>query len=60
MKLSKALKETFGVELEDCDKVELEHNYCNYMIVDVIVTDGNTGKKNNFLAYNTKLGIFPY
>lgn len=57
--ISKALKETHGVELEPTDKVTFKHNYCSHNIVDVVVTDicGNT---LFFEAYDCAAGCFPY
>ena len=60
MTLAEALKKTHDVELEDGDKVEFEHNYCEHTLVDVIVTDINTGEKHTFKAFNTRFGSFPY
>lgn len=55
-----ALKKTHGVELEENDKVEFEHNYCDHAVVDVVVTDGNTNEKYTFPAFNCRFGGFPY
>ena len=60
MKLKLALKETFGIEIEKHDKITLEHNYCNYSIVDVIVIDEQAKTKTVFHAYDTKRCVFPY
>ena len=57
--ISKALKETHGVELESTDKVTFEHNYCSHNIVDVIVTDVS-GHSLQFDAYDCAVGCFPY
>jgi hypothetical protein len=57
--ISKALKETHGVELEPTDKVTFKHNYCSHNIVDVIVTD-ICGKDFFFEAYDCAAGCFPY
>lgn len=58
--LKKALKKTFDVELEEKDKIYIEHNYCNYDIVDLIIEDCNTKEKYTFYAFNTETQSFPY
>ena len=60
VQLKKALKRTYDVLLDDGDEIELEHNYCEHTIVDVLITDVNTGEKHTFFAYDTVLGVFPY
>ena len=57
--ISKALKETHGVELEATDKITFKHNYCSHNIVDVIVTDIR-GRDFFFEAYDCAAGCFPY
>lgn len=57
--LTKALKETHGVELEPTDKITFKHNYCSRNIVDVIVTDV-CGHSFQFEAYDCAAGCFPY
>ena len=42
------------------DRVEFEHNYCEYTLVDVVVTDFYTRKQYVFECFDTRLGIFPY
>lgn len=54
-KLEKALMETFGVELEEDDKIEIRHCYADHMIFDIIVND-----EYEFYAYNARYGCFPY
>ena len=58
--LAKALKETFDLELDPTDVVTFEHNYCEYTIVDVVITDTKTGERFVGFNFDTKLGIFPY
>ena len=58
--LAMALLETYKVELEPMDRVEFEHNYCEYTLVDVIVTDFYTRQQYIFECFDTRLGIFPY
>ena len=58
--LVKALRDSFGVELESTDEVTFKHNYCEYTVVDVVITDTKTGEIFVGVAFDTKLGIFPY
>ena len=53
--LKKALKETFDAELEDNDIIDIEHNYQDHMVVDIIVN-----KQFTFYAFNFRFGSFPY
>ena len=57
--LKKALKESFDVELENNDKVTIEHNYCESSIVDIIIVDCNTKEKHIFYAYDMERHSFP-
>ena len=57
--LREALLETHKVELDISDKVEFQHNYCEPTIVDVVVTDGYTGKQATFHCFDTFGGTFP-
>ena len=59
-KLQKAIWETHQVELEKTDIVELEQNYCDPAIVDVVVTDTLTGYKMRFECFDTRNNCFPY
>jgi hypothetical protein len=56
----KALLETHKLELDPGDKVEILHNYADRSIVDIIVTDGCTGKRFTFNCFDTIKGTFPY
>ena len=58
-KLAKALKETWGVELEPTDEVRFEQNYSACYIADVFVKDKN-GEEYLFDAYDASRGCFPY
>ena len=58
--LATALRETFGIELEPTDAVTFEHNYCEYTMVDVIITDTKTGEEFTCELFDTTNGIFPY
>ena len=58
--MKEALKKTFDIELEENDKIFVEHNYCEHTIVDIIVEDYNTKEKHTFYAYNMETGSFPY
>lgn len=58
--MKEALKKTFDIELEENDKIYVEHNYCNHNIVDLIVQDCNTKEKHTFHAYNMETHSFPY
>lgn len=58
--LRKALLETHKVELDIGDDVELQQNYCEPTIVDVVVTDHYTGKQFTFHCFDTFRGTFPY
>lgn len=59
-KLKKALFKTHGIELESGDTVDFQHNYADYAIVDVIVTDFYTGQQFTLYTYDSRKGIFPY
>ena len=58
--LKQALFETFGVELEATDRVELQQNYCEPSVVDVVVTDTVKGEVFAFWCFDTIRGVFPY
>lgn len=59
-RLATALRETFGIELLPTDVITFEHNYCEYTMVDVIITDTKTGEEFICELFDTTNGIFPY
>lgn len=59
-KLATALFETHGITLESTDVVTFNHNYCENSIVDVVITDTNTGETVTCECFDTVKGIFPY
>ena len=57
--LKKALWDSFQVEIEPGDTINLSSPYCDKTIVDVLVTDGYTGKVFIFEGYSMTRQAFP-
>ena len=60
MSIIKNLQDRFGLEVEGGDEIEFKSPYADSNIVDVIITDGRTGEKFVYEAYDLKRHCFPY